>query len=216
VLAKKGTYGLWLGASCLLVFTLACALSPSPTPTQSEPSATASAEPTSAAPPATQTPTPTPSVQGAPAPANTVPATRCQGLNGSIELQVLVGPAEIVGLEPFAVGSVPFSVTTPEEPYVVEGAGPIAYQDVLTENWGTYEVTMDLNNTINGTCSGAAGSETLQVEFTMSGSQMVEVNAEDLHGEYPWEGEHTVDATFPLEEGAAAEGEGWALILHLQ
>lgn len=133
-------------------------------------------------------------------------------------MQVLAGPAEVVGLEPFAVGSIPFAVTTSEAPYVVTGAGPISYADVLTEEWGTYEVTMDLQNSITGECvpnEASAGGGTLQLDLTMTGNQLVTVDAEGFHGEYPWEGTYPFNLTFPLQEGASMEGEGWAFVLHL-
>ena len=98
---------------------------------------------------------------------------------------------------------------------MVEGGGPIDYQELMEQEWGTYEVSMDLQNSITGLCMGDDGSERLEIAVTMTGSQLVEVKAEGFHGEYPWEGEYTQDAVFPLEEGATAEGEGWILVLHL-
>ena len=44
---------------------------------------------------------------------------------------------------------------------------------------------------------------------------MVEVTADGFHQKYPWEGTHSMDLVLPLEEGASAEGEGWAFVLHL-
>ena len=149
------------------------------------------------------------------APATTAtPATLCAGLTGEIELRVLVGPAEVVGLEPFAVGNIPFSVTTDQEPYVVQGGGPISYADVLVENWGTYEVTLDLEMTISGECTGGASGEELRITLDMTGQQMVEVTAEGFHGEYPWAGGASFDLSLPVAEGATAQGEGWAFVLH--
>ena len=74
-------------------------------------------------------------------------------------MQVLVGPADAVGLEPVAVGSVPFSVPSDHEPYAVQGGGSISYSDVLQKEWGTYEVTLDLQTTLSGECVAGAGSE---------------------------------------------------------
>ena len=121
---------------------------------------------------------------------------------------MLVGPADAAGLEPFAVGSVPFTVAGG----VVQGAGHIAYQDVLVEDWGTYEVTLDLDITLSGECVGDAG---LNVTLDLAGSQYVEVKAEGFHGQYPWQGEHSFQLRFPLEDGAAVQGEGWAFVLRL-
>ena len=133
-----------------------------------------------------------------------------------MEMQVLVGPADAVGLEPVAVGSVPFSVTSDQEPYTVQGGGDISYSNVLQKEWGTYEVTLDLQTTLSGECVAGAAGESLQLRLDMTGEQMVEVQAEAFHGEYPWSGEVSRDLNFPLIDGATAEGEGWVLVLHLQ
>ena len=50
---------------------------------------------------------------------------------------------------------------------------------------------------------------------TMDGEQLVTVTSEWFSGEYPWAGTLTRDVTFPIVEGASAEGEGWAMVLHL-
>jgi len=71
------------------------------------------------------------------------------------------------------------------------------------------------SNSITGVCGGTDGSEPLELAVTTTGSQLLEVTAKDFHGEYPWEGEHTHNVVFPLEEGASADGEGWMLVLHL-
>jgi hypothetical protein len=136
-------------------------------------------------------------------------------LAGQLEIQVLVGPAEAVGLEPVAVGNVPFTVTTSDPPHLVEGQGPISYEATLAQQWGTYTVTMDMETAVQGECSGEAGSEQLTLVLEMTGEQLVVVEAEGFQGEYPWEGTQTRDLAFPLEEGATAEGEGWAVVLHL-
>jgi len=141
--------------------------------------------------------------------------SRCQGLSGQLEVQVLVGPAEAVGLEPVAVGSVPFAVTSSEPPFLVEGQGPISYQATLEREWGTYDVTMDLDTAVQGQCSGEPGSEQLDLILEMTGEQVVVVDAEGFHGEYPWSGTQSRDLAFPLEEGATAQGEGWVVVLHL-
>jgi len=142
-------------------------------------------------------------------------ASRCQGLSGALEVQVLVGPAEAVGLEPVSVGDVPFSVISQEAPYWVEGQAPIVYEAVLEEKWGTYTVTMDLETAVSGECMGEAGSELLDLVLDMSGEQLVVVESEGFSGEYPWAGTHALDLSFPLEEGATADGEGWVVVLHL-
>jgi hypothetical protein len=198
---------------CLVVVLSACGGTPEPE-TESAPSDPTAAAPESA-PAATATPTPTPEPAGGLVPPTDAPASRCQGVAGQLEVQVLVGPAEAVGLEPVAVGSVPFSTITSEPPYLIEGEAPVSYEAVLEEEWGTYTVTMDLETTVQGECSGEAGSEQLALVLEMAGEQFVEVNAEGFHGEYPWSGTQSRDLAFPLEEGATAEGEGWAVVLHL-
>lgn len=164
----------------------------------------------------TQTATPTYTPESGDAlltPASTT--SRCEGLSGTLEMQVLAGPAEAVGLEPFAVGEIPFSVVRDGNIYTIQGNGTIAYQQVLEKEWGTYSVTLDMTPIVSGECSGTVGSETLHMIVEASGEQMVEVKAEGFSGDYPWSGTHQLELTFLLEEGASAEGEGWAFILHL-
>lgn len=187
----------------------------SPTAPPPESTATATSMPTPSTEPqepaaATSTPTPTPSAGPLPA-----AASRCEGLAGQLEVLILVGPAEAVGLEPVAVGSVPFAVTTSAPRYLVEGQGPISYEATLAREWGTYAVTMDMQTAVQGECSGEAGSEQLGLVLEMTGEQLVVVDAEGFHGEYPWAGTQSRDLAFPLEEGATAQGEGWAVVLHL-
>lgn len=169
--------------------------------------------PTITSPTGTPTTTPLPSMDK---PATPIPPdSPCAGLSGEIEVSILVGPSDAVGLEPRAVGNVPFSVTVDEPPYLIQGSGSINYADILIEQWGTYEVTMDMQLSIQGECSPAEDSTVLQMALEMSGSQMVEVTAEGFHGEYPWSGTQTFDLVFPLEEGAAIDGEGYSFVLHL-
>jgi hypothetical protein len=132
-----------------------------------------------------------------------------------MEVQVLVGPAEAVGMEPLAVGSVPFAVATNEAPFVVQGGGGISYADVLVERWGTYEVTLDLETNISGECVAEGDSPTLELVLDMTGQQLVKVEAEGFQGEYPWSGNQSLNLSFPLVEGATAQGEGWVMVLHL-
>jgi len=196
----------------LLILLVAC-INPTAAPETATPSPTEPAAGTSET--ATPTPTPTTVVQEPPPPTPTPNPSRCQGLAGELEVQVLVGPSEAVGLEPVAVGSVPFAVTGSESPYLVQGQGPISYEATLQQEWGTYTVIMEMDVAVQGDCSGQAGSEQLDMVLEMTGEQLVEVKAEGFHGEYPWSGTQTRDLTFSLEEGASAEGEGWAIVLHL-
>jgi hypothetical protein len=149
----------------------------------------------------------------------TVPPTEsvgiCEGLSGTLEMQILVGPSEAVGLEPVAVGNIPFAVLPTEVGNLAQGSGPITYQDVLEEAWGTYTVNLDLRVTVQGDCEGSEIEGVLNLIVGTTGEQMVEVEAQGFHGEYPWSGTHNFDLSFPIEEGATAEGEGWIFVLHL-
>ena len=161
------------------------------------------------------TPTPTPAM--IPGNITDIPQSisRCGGLSGVFEVQLLVGPSEAVGLEPYAIGEIPFSVVTAEKPFIIEGANSITYDDVLKEEWGTYTVSFNMDFTLTGECSGEAGTEQLMVDVTMSGDQLVEVDAGEFQGEYPWSGTQEKALNFPLQKGATARGEGWQLVLHM-
>lgn len=200
----------------LILCILACGANPTPEQVTLTPTLTPTDETMDSPARLTLTPTPTPqAVPEAVATDTPPPESRCAGLSGSLEMRVLVGPADVVGLEPVAVGNIPFAVTGDEAPYLIQGGGAISYADVLVQDWGTYAVTMDLQTTITGECVGGAGEERLEMTVEMTGDQMVEVDAEGFHGEYPWAGTNAQEVVFPLVEGAAAAGEGWELILHL-
>lgn len=130
-------------------------------------------------------------------------------------MMILVGPADAVGLEPVAVGLLPFSVVSESAPYLVQGGGQIEYSQVLEEEWGTYTVTMDMQSTIQGECVSTDTVEKIDFTIESSGEQMVEVRAEGMQGDYPWSGTRVLDLSFPLVDGATAQGEGWTFVLHL-
>ena len=161
------------------------------------------------------TPTPTPTGSGQIVEPSPEVVSGCQGLSGELEMLVLVGPAEAAGLEPFAVGAIPFSVQSNGGIHTIQGGGPITYEEVLTEAWGTYTVSMNMDTTVSGECVGDEGNETLNVVIEMAGEQMLEVRADGFSGDYPWSGSHQADLIFPLQEGTTLEGEGWAFVLHL-
>ena len=144
-----------------------------------------------------------------------IPPSQCEALQANLEMLILVGPADAVGLEPLSVGNLPFSVTTTDAPYLVQGGGDLNYADMLVEEWGTYEVTLNTQTTIYGECLETVDGGELHLAVEMTGSQLVEVIADNFHGEYPWEGSIPFDLVMPLQEGASMEGEGWAFILHL-
>lgn len=140
----------------------------------------------------------------------------CDGLNGSLEMQILVGPSDAAGLEPVAVGDLPFSVTAEGDSFPVQGGGNLQYSDVLSAEWGTYTVTMDMIAEISGACVLQDGRGRLNLTVSAQGEQLVEVEADGFQGEYPWDGERQLELALPLEDGAQAQGEGWAFILHLE
>jgi hypothetical protein len=194
--SKLGGMGLGIVVVVLLL-SLACGLAPGLVPE------------------AVATPTPTMLVGGAPGGNEPPTESRCKGLSGTLEVQILAGPAAAVGLEPFGVGKVPFSVVSDSPPFAVQGGGSVSYHNMLQENWGTYKVDLDLALTVTGECTGAAGMELLEVSVELSGDQMVEVRAVGFQGDYPWSGSQTLALSFPLQEGAMAAGEGWSFVLHL-
>jgi hypothetical protein len=156
-------------------------------------------------------PTPTPTVLSL----FQIDENSCEGLSGNLELQVLIGPSDAVGLEPFAVGNIPFTVQGEEGVYTLQGGGDLDYEDVLVSDWGTYTVEFDMDTFLTGSCDPDEEDGILKIKLEASGSQMVEVRAEGFQADYPWTGTHEFDLTFPLINGAKDEGEGWALILHL-
>ena len=78
-----------------------------------------------------------------------------------------------------------------------------------------YEVTLDLRASISGEFAEGPDGPTLAMSIYMSGEQLVEVEADRFQGEYPWSGEVSLDLSFPVTDGATAQGEGWVLMLHL-
>ena len=166
-----------------------------------------------AAPVITPTPTPTPVIGSGGAPQ--MVQNRCDGLSGTLEMQLLVGPSDAVGLEPLAIGNIPFTVTREGDTYTVSGSGPIDYKNVLEKEWGTYSVEFDMEASVTGTCQGDEQSGTLTMLVETSGEQKVEVRAEGYQGDFPWSGSQDFDLSYPIEEGATISGEGWAFVLHV-
>jgi len=183
--------------------------SPLAIPTPVTPSVT---EPLSSA---TLTPTPTPGGIDISTTETPPAANRCRGLTANLEVRILAGPAEAVGLEPVAIGQVPIAVTSEKPLYLVSGGGPISYSATLTEEWGTYQVTMDLDLAVNGECLPQPGAGQLNLVVDLTGNQLVKVEGGSFQGEYPWSGAVSQHAILAVEDGATAEGEGWMLILHL-
>jgi len=182
-------------AICIVLTTVSCGLNTASGPNQA-------------------TPTPT-SVISEPIITPTINMSICSYFKGELEILVKAGPAEAVGLEPFVIGYIPFYVVTVEEPYAVEGSGPLEYDEILVEEWGSYEVELFLNATITGECLDNGDEGELSLEVVLDGTQTVEVIADNFHGVYPWEGTLPINISLPLVEGASIDGEGWAFVLHL-
>lgn len=193
---NQNRMGILLFTLAILLPILACSVFPADTNPPEAPSA--------------PTPTPTKVIAGGQA-----ESSPCDNLSGFLEMQVLAGPAQGTGLEEIAVGEIPFSTTQADRAYPVQGAGSLSYHEVLTEEWGTYTLNLDMDAAISGECLPDEGNPTLDLRVDASGEQLLEVRADGFQGDYPWSGSHQLDLVFPLEEGARVEGEGWAFILHL-
>ncbi len=164
-----------------------------------------------------ESPTSTPTESGGMVVASVTPSQNsCQGLSGKLELQILVGPSEAVGLEPVTVGEIPFMVVDEGGNYVVEGGGQLeSYSDVLTAAWGTYTVTFEGDTFVSGDCTSSGAGAQLNLVVDMIAEQNVEIVYEGVQLNYPWSGTHQLDVALPVEEGAMAQGEGWVLTLIL-
>ena len=161
------------------------------------------------------TPTPTELVMDSP-PTITAAPSPCEGLSGTLEVQVVVGPAEAVGLEPVSIGSIPWAVTGTESPYFVQGQGPLSYEATLAEEWGTYTVVLEMDLAVFGNCEDTKPDGELILSVEMTGEQLVEVKAEGFHGKYPWSGTETREFLAPIQEGYSMSGEGYVFVLHLK
>lgn len=140
----------------------------------------------------------------------------CDGLSGNFEMQILVGPAAVADLEPFGIGSVPFSTEYDQGSYLVQGEGTIDFEDELVASWGTYTVFFDMLGVVDGVCTQNDDGAVLDFTFFMTGHQEFVVNVTGLAPEvYPADFDHEFEYSFPVVDGVTESGEGWALILHL-
>ena len=163
----------------------------------------------------TATPTPT-TLNGRGMGEPDAPTNPCDGLTGTLELQLLVGPSEAVGLTPYTMANIPFQVTGEDGVYLVQGNGATEYyEDVLEAEWGSYTVQFEGETTVSGTCVANDTSRALNVYVQMEGEQTVVIVVEGMETTYPWAGTPSVTASFPLEDGAQQGGEGWMLVLHI-
>ncbi|MEA3326347.1 MAG: hypothetical protein U9R53_03445 [Chloroflexota bacterium] len=140
----------------------------------------------------------------------------CKDLSGTLELQLLIGPSDAVGLKPYTMAEIPFIVKHEGDAFLVEGGGPVQYyEDVLEAEWGSFTVKFEGDTTVSGECVSKDEKGVLNVNLVMNGSQTVEVIVEGVMTTFPWEGTPQLSTSFPIEDGAQQEGEGWVLILHL-
>jgi hypothetical protein len=140
----------------------------------------------------------------------------CDGLSGSLKLELLIGPSDAVGLEPFTFADIPFVVVREGDSYRVTGGGPIQYyEDVYQAEWGTFSVTFDGETTLGGECISNDETEVLTIDLEMAGEQTIEVVYDGITTTFPWEGTPRMILNFPIEDGAQEQGEGWVVILHL-
>jgi hypothetical protein len=160
------------------------------------------------------TKTSTPIVSGVSTPEITVTPNLCAGVDGSLEIQILVGPAEAVGMEPFSIGEIPFSITS-QDPSWIQGNTHLSYDHMMTYSWGTYTVTLEMDANLTGECVVTEGDNSLHMTIDLSGNQEVVVVYNQTTHTYPWNGTATINQSFPIQDGAITQGEGWIFILHL-
>jgi hypothetical protein len=131
-------------------------------------------------------------------------------------MQVLVGPSEAVGMAPVSVGEIPFTVIEKDGVFALEGGGPLNFDEQVYEaEWGTYTVSFNAETKIHGSCLISGELAMLDLYIVMDGEQIVIVEAEGFHGEYPWEGTREIQVNLPAEDGATESGEGWQVVLGL-
>lgn len=165
----------------------------------------------------TADPTPTPTIFGGGVIATESPVSGpCEGVSGTLELQLLVGPSEAVGLEPYTFAKIPFQVVKNGDSYLITAAGPVDYyEDILTADWGSFSVQFTGEITVSGECVTTGEIGMLQVIVEMAGQQTVVIVVEGQETTYPWAGTPQIEASLPVVDGAQVSGEGWSLILHL-
>jgi len=140
----------------------------------------------------------------------------CEGLTGTLEMQLLVGPSEAVGLTPYTFATIPFSVVKEGSVFLVQGNGPVEYyEDILEEEWGTYTVQFEGETMVSGTCVATEAPGMINFYIQMEGEQTVVIIVEGIETTYPWAGSPSVTASYPILDGAQQAGEGWNLILRL-
>ncbi len=137
----------------------------------------------------------------------------CQDLSGVLEVELLVGPADAVGLEPVTIGEIPFSVVSGGE---IVGSTYLTYEGELEAEWGTYTVYFEGDVFLTGTCQDGSDGDILDLNVEFIGEQRVEVNVGGVVQEYPWSGSADVDISLPVQDGAREGGEGWSFVLRIE
>jgi hypothetical protein len=162
-----------------------------------------------------KTTTVTPTSLGLLTPEFTLTPNPCQGLSGEIEIEILVGPAEAVGLEPLSIGKIPFTIAN-QKPYTIQGKTHLSYNKTMNYDWGTYTVILEMDADLAGECVLAEAGNSLNLAVTLSGNQNVVVVYKLVPETFPWTGTATVNTSFPIQDNATAKGEGWIFVLHLK
>ena len=198
--------------SLLLLAMMSCSRTTSPgggkaTPT---PTPTAINSPTGE-----KTKTVTPAAPGLLTPEITLTPSPCKGLSGELEVEVLVGPAAAVGMPPFSIGVIPFTVSS-QEPYTMQGKTHLSYNKTVYIGPNSYTVTLELDAVLTGECGVDNGINSLNMAVTLSGEQNIVAVIELVPHTFPWKGTTTINASLPIQDGATANGEVWIFILHLK
>ena len=201
--------------ACYLMAMVVCGSGPNPANGKATETPTPTSTPTRTFTPIFIQPvTITPVVSGDSTATITITPGPCKGVNGELEVKVLVGPAAAVGMEPLAVGSIPFSGSS-QAPYTLLGSSHLSYNATQSYDWGTYTVTLEMDADLTGECVATPGDDSLNMDVTLSGTQTVVVVVNGKTQTYPWKGSPTLHLTFPMQDGATAQGEGWVFVLHL-
>jgi len=119
-------------------------------------------------------------------------------------------------LEPTTAARIPFIVKPLGGNDIVSGNGPVEYyEDIYEAEWGSFSVTFEGETAISGECLSLDDQNELNIQVNMADKQTITIIVEGTETTFPWSGTPTIEASFPLVDGAQAQGEGWQLILHL-
>lgn len=188
---------------------------PPPTP---EPSATFTAIPPTPVPP-TPTVTPLPVMMETATPLPTQASSssgtsRCYGLNGRLEVRAYVPEAAGVGLEPFSIGEIPFSVVTNYVPYRIQGKSKLVYKGKTEEDWGSYKGDINMMGSVTGQCLTGEHDGELRLNVALSGNRLIVVRSRGYNKQFPWSGGNNIPITLFLSEGYTYTTDEWVFVLH--